>query len=154
MDHNREALEKARAYAFLLLKFRLRSTQELRQRLRQKKFAPEAVEETLDFLQEKSFIDDRVFAKAWVSSRLKKPLGITRIRQELRLKGVDNKIIESELNRARKGYSEGEVVLELARLKFAKLKGTDIYKAKQKVFQYLARRGFSSEAITDALTQL
>lgn len=138
----------------MLLKFRLRSSYELAQRLKQKKFAEEVVKRTLDFLQEKSFIDDRVFAKAWIASRLKRPLGIARIRQELRLKGVDNKIIEFELQKARKGYSEGEVVLGLARLKLEKLKGTEPYKAKQKVFQYLARRGFSSETITDALTQL
>ena len=154
MDSNTEALEKARAYAFLLLKFRLRSRDELRRRLKQKKFKDEIIEKTLDFLQEKAFIDDSEFARSWISSRISKPLGLARIRQELKLKGVDKGIIEAQLNKIRKNYSEEEVVLGLARERFQKLKGLEPYKAKNKLFQYLARRGFSSETITDALTQL
>ncbi len=154
MDSRQTALEKARAYAFLLLKFRLRSREELRRRMEQKKFTGEVIKETLDFLQEKAFIDDHEFARSWISSRLKRPLGWLRIRQELKLKGVDPKVIEAEIKKARKDYSEGEVVLQLVRMKLEKLKGLEPYKAKNKVFQFLARRGFSPDSITDALTQL
>ena len=68
--------EKAKAYAFLLLKFRLRSAKELEQRLKQKGFSEELSRETVNFLKDKEFIDDRVFARGWVSSRLKRPFGL------------------------------------------------------------------------------
>ncbi|MCK9571842.1 MAG: recombination regulator RecX, partial [Candidatus Omnitrophica bacterium] len=87
--------EKARAYAFLLLKFRLRSAKELEQRLKQKGFSEQLSRETVKFLQDKEFIDDRVFARGWVSSRLKRPFGLRRIKQELLQKGLDKEIIET-----------------------------------------------------------
>ncbi len=78
--------EKARAYAFLLLKFRLRRENELLARLKQKGFSEQVSKDTVNFLKEKEFIDDRVFAKGWVASRLKRPFGLRRIKQELNLK--------------------------------------------------------------------
>ena len=89
--------EKARAYAFLLLKFRLRSENELRERLKQKGFSPELAEDTISFLKDREFLDDRVFAKGWVASRLKRPLGLRRIQQELAQKAKITQSIVSEL---------------------------------------------------------
>ena len=45
MRNKEELLQKAREYAFLLLKFRLRSEKEIYSRLKQKKFAEEIHEE-------------------------------------------------------------------------------------------------------------
>ena len=153
MSRHKEESERARAYAFLMLKFRLRSENELYQRLK-KKFKEPVIKQTLDFLKEKAFIDDREFARLWVTSRIKKPLGLLRLRQELRLKGVDKNIIEAQLEKIKENYSEGEVVLRIARDRFEKLKGTEPYKAKRRLFQYLSRRGFSPGTITDALSRL
>ncbi|MCX5701786.1 MAG: regulatory protein RecX, partial [Candidatus Omnitrophica bacterium] len=89
--------EKAREYAFLLLKFRTRSEHELWGRLKKKKFSPEIIKITLSFLKDKNFIDDNYFAKTWIDSRLKKPFGIRKIREELKLKGIDKEIIESQI---------------------------------------------------------
>ncbi|MDD5166937.1 MAG: RecX family transcriptional regulator, partial [Candidatus Omnitrophica bacterium] len=70
MDNKKtETLQKARAYAFLLLKYRLRSEKELGERLEGKKFDEATVKETLAFLKENDFIDDKVFARAWIDSR-------------------------------------------------------------------------------------
>ena len=56
--------QAAKEYAFLLLKFRLRSEKELAQRLRQKKFSETIIQDTLTFLKDKQFIDDQIFALA------------------------------------------------------------------------------------------
>jgi regulatory protein len=78
-----QELEKARAYAFLLLKFRPRSELELSQRLKRKKFSQEIVFKSIAFLKEKKFLDDDCFARNWINSRIKKPLGLRRLRKEL-----------------------------------------------------------------------
>ncbi|MDP2755007.1 MAG: regulatory protein RecX, partial [Nitrospirota bacterium] len=101
-----ESLEKARGYAFLLLKFRLRSEKEITQRLKGKKFDEQVIKETIEFLKERKFIDDQAFAKAWIESRIRKPLGLRRLRQELSLKGIDMKIIDAELEEVKKDYIE------------------------------------------------
>ncbi|MDD5154885.1 MAG: regulatory protein RecX [Candidatus Omnitrophica bacterium] len=155
MSKNRsDSLQKAKNYAFLLLKFRQRSTKELTRRLEQKHFEGPVIKETIAFLKEHSFINDADFARAWIDSRLKKPLGLRRIRQELRIKGVDKSIIDSNVNRIRRDYSEEKVVAEIAAGRLARLKGIEPQKAKHRVFSYLLRRGFSPDIISDTLAGL
>jgi len=146
--------EKARSYAFLLLKFRLRSENELKTRLKQKGFSAELAESTVNFLKEKEFIDDRVFARGWVSSRLKRPLGLRKISLELAQKGVARDIIQDALAQANKDYSESQIVSQLAQQRFSKLKTIEPLKAKARVYGYLMRRGFSPEVIIEAVKQL
>ena len=146
--------EEARAYAFLLLKFRLRSANELLQRLRQKGFSEQLSRSTIEFLKEKNFIDDRVFAKAWVGSRLNRPFGLRRIKMELSVKGLDKEIIESTLNQAKCGYDETRVVSDLAKQRFSKQKGIEPRLAKSRVYAYLLRRGFSPDIVNDVIKQL
>ena len=147
-------LQRAKNYAFLLLKFRLRSEKEIYQRLKKKKFPENIIQETLFFLRAQKFIDDNFFAKTWIESRLKKPLGLRRIKQELKLKGLDKEIIDSQIGEIKKGYSEEGIVIKIAQQRLNKLKGIEPIKAKSRVYGYLLRRGFSPEIIIDALNQL
>ena len=153
-SHKPQGLEKARGYAFLLLKFRLRSEKELALRLRQKKFSEAVIQETIHFLKEKEFIDDRVFAQGWVASRLKRPFGLSRISQELAVKGLGKEIIEEILARVKEHYSESEVVSQLAEQRFSRLKGIEPQKAKARVYAYLMRRGFSPDTVGEIVNKL
>jgi len=153
LNKRTESFAKARDYAFFLLKFRLRSENELAQRLRFKKIPEETIKEVVSFLKEKKFIDDNVFANAWINSRLKKPLGLRRIKQELRQKGVDKEIIEAQTAKL-KDYSESETVLDLAKGRLNRLKGIDQVSAKRRVYAFLLRRGFSPEVVLDTLNQI
>jgi len=146
--------ETARAYAFLLLKFRLRSENELKARLKQKGFSEELSQDTVNFLKDKAFIDDRVFAKGWVAARLKRPFGIRRIKQELLGKGLDKQIIENSLSQVKEYYNESQIVSQLALQRFSKLKGIEPLKAKARVYAYLMRRGFSPDIVTDIVKGL
>jgi regulatory protein len=146
--------EKARAYAFLLLKYRLRSENELKTRLRQKGFSPELAESTASFLKDRKFIDDRVFARGWVSSRLKRPWGKRKIQLELMQKGVAAEIIQEALAWAGQDYSESQTVSKLAKQRFSKLQSIDPLKAKMRVYGYLMRRGFSPDLVQDAIRKL
>jgi regulatory protein len=143
--------EKARAYAFLLLKFRLRSEDELKVRLKQKGFSEELAAGTVSFLKDKEFIDDRVFAKAWVSSRLKRPLGLRKIKQELAQKGIAKEIISEALAQANEQYSESQIVSQLAQQRFSKLKAIEPLKARARVYGYLMRRGFSPDIVSEVI---
>ncbi len=146
--------EKARAYAFLLLKFRLRSEAELKGRLKQKGFSEELSQDTVNFLKDKEFIDDRVFAQGWVAARLKRPFGLRKIRQELVQKGLDKEIIENSLSQVKEHYNEGQIVSQLAQQRFSKLKGIEPLKAKARVYAYLMRRGFASDIVSDVVKGL
>jgi len=149
-----ESLEKAKNYCFLLLKFRPRSEYEIRERLKRKKFHEPIIKATLAFLKEKKFIDDEAFTQAWVDFRLKRPFGLRRIAQELRIKGIDKDIVAQVLEKTKQVYSEREAVVKIAKERLNRLKGIEPQTAKRRTLAYLLRRGFSPDAIIDALEQL
>jgi regulatory protein len=147
-------LTSAKEYAFLLLKFRLRSEAELLARLKQKGFSPELSQETVDFLKEKKFIDDRVFARSWVASRLKRPYGLRKIKQELTQKGLAKEIIQSAIVCAKENYNESQIVSQLAQQRFSRIKNVEPLKAKSRVYAYLIRRGFACDLVGDIVKKL
>jgi regulatory protein len=145
------SIEQARNYAFLLLKFRLRSENELYQRLVKKGFSVEVAKEVVSFLREKRFIDDKLFTKAWVDSRIKKPFGVRRIKQELLRKGIAQEVIDKQLAQIKENYFEIDVVRQISEERFKKLSGVVPEAAKRRVYGYLLRRGFSPEVILEVL---
>jgi regulatory protein len=151
---NKDTLAKAKEHAFLLLKFRLRSRKEIYERLKRKKFTEEIITQTLDFLESKGFIDDTIFAKVWIESRLKRPLGLRRLRQELKIKGINEVIIDSKIKEIKNNYNEADVVREIAEEKFNRLKGIEPRKAKKRIYDYFMRRGFSPDVVIDIINQL
>lgn len=147
-------LQKAKNYAFLLLKFRQRSENELYRRLKKKKFEEGIIAQTISFLKNNKFIDDEIFARSWIESRLKRPLGLRKIENELSIKGVDRKIIQRQILEIKKDYSEEEVVSSIARERFAKFKGMEQQAARRRLYGYLLRRGFSPEVVSTVVNQL
>lgn len=141
-------------YAFFLLKFRLRSEKEIYDRLKKKKFPEVEIKKVVAFLKEKKFIDDSAFVRAWVNSRLRQSIGLKKIRQELRQKGISSESIDSKIEEVRRDYSESEIVSNLAADKLRKLKDIEPLKAKSRVYGYLIRRGFSSDIVIDTLNRL
>lgn len=154
MKKETDPSKKALEYAFLLLKYRLRSVNEIRLRMKQKKFTQEVIDRTVSFLKEKRFIDDNIFARAWVDSRIKRPLGLRRIEQELKLKGVDKDVIQAQIAKAKLDYSEENVIKDIIQKRLKGPKAKDAQEIKRKMYAYLIRRGFSPEVVYDAVAEL
>ncbi len=153
MRNNTDPLFEAKKYAFFLLKFRLRSEKEIASRLAKKKFSEPVIAATLEFLKAKNFISDEIFAKAWLESRLKKPLGLRRVIQELKEKGIACEIIDDNISRIKEDYPEKEIVADIFKKRMSKIKGIDIKKAKARVYAYLLRRGFSPDVVIDQINR-
>lgn len=141
------SFQKAKQYCFLLLKFRMRSQNEIVERLRGKKFDEAVIAKTISFLTEKKLLDDEAFARAWIESRIVKPLGFMRLKRELIAKGINDKLIDDIILKLKCNYSEEAVVSKIAKEKLSKASGTDPVKAKKRVYGYLLRRGFSPEVV-------
>lgn len=148
------SLEKATAYAFLLLKFRSRSEHELYTRLKKKGFLEPVIKDTLVFLKEKRFVDDHDFAKSWAQARIKRAYGPRRIRAELKLKGIKEETIADIFREDLKDYQPEKIISALAQKRLRELKGIDLQKAKRRTYAYLLRRGFHPEAISDILNRV
>ena len=137
-----------------MLKFRLRTERELASRMKQKKFPPEVISRTIDFLKDKKFINDGIFARAWIDSRLKRSMGLRRVKNELKLKGMPSALIDQSIAQVKELYSEDEIVADIIRRKIGSMKDLDPLKAKQRIYAFLIRRGFSADAIMDNLNQI
>ncbi len=146
-----EPSQKALEYAFLLLKFRLRSQQEIIQRLQKKKFSEPIIKATVDFLKEKNFVNDVEFARQWISSRISRNLGLRRLKSELKLKGVPEGIIAAQIGNITPYYSEPKIIEGIVKKKLESLKGLKPEVARRRIWNYLIRRGFSPDIASDVL---
>jgi regulatory protein len=132
----------------------LRSQKEIEERLKRKGFEEKLIKETVGFLKEKHFIDDEIFAKNWIEWRLRNSLGIRKIRQELRAKGVPQAVIDNKVQEIGPGFPEEEIVSTIARERFIKLKDIEPNSAKRRIYAYLLRRGFSPDTVIEAINRL
>lgn len=145
---------KARRVVERLIKIRLRSEYELTVRLREKRISPLTITKILNHLKRLGLLDDVLFARAWIASRMNKPFGLRRIRWELNLKGVSEDIIEQEIVRAAGDYDEQEAVSKIVKRRLRQYEGIPKVKMKHRLFGYLSRRGFSSHSIYKTLREI
>ena len=148
----KDKTNKALAYAYRLFSVRPRSERELRDRLFKKGFGRTTAHNVISLLKEKNVIDDAKFAELWIESRMhNNPKGDIVLRRELRDKGVSIPIIEEALSG--KEEAEGTVARELAKQRLARLKNIPEVKAKKKIFDFLARKGFRFDVIEDVIQE-
>ena len=142
---------RAREKALRLLDYRPRSSKEIERRLAKAGFAEEVVEETLRRLDELGLIDDRQFARMWINRR--KALGKTRIKWELRQKGVSNDVVEEALL-AVDPETEYRSAVEAARVRWEKDRSPDERTRRRRLAAYLQRKGFGWDVISGVLNEL
>ena len=152
--NNEESIQKAKKIVYRLLKFRSRSEQELRDKLKSKNLPTPIAEQAIRYFKELELIDDAVFARQWTSSRMKRPFGLGRIRLELQKKGIDAVVIEEVLTKAGCQYDELAIVMPLAKHRASSYRNVTPEKIRHRVYGYLLRRGFSTSTIIKALKSI
>ena len=144
--------EKAIAYACRLFNIRSRSEKELRERLYEKGFNRLTADDVVSLLKEKNILDDARFARLWIESRMRRnPKGDMLLRKELWDKGIAAPLIECALSE--KKEKEDLIIRDIARQKVEALKKLPKEKAKKKLFDFLARRGFRFDIIYDVIKE-
>jgi regulatory protein len=142
---------RAREAALVLLSFRPRTAAELRRRLAQKGFAADVAAQVVERMDELKLVDDAGFAETFVRDRVRlRPKGRRLLAQELRTKGVDADTamdaIDGVMERA--GASETDLARQAA-ARWRPRPGEEPRKAKARLYAFLARRGFASDAIRE-----
>ncbi|GGB51026.1 regulatory protein RecX [Oceanisphaera marina] len=131
-----------------LLSRRDHSRLELSQKLRQRQFDVELIEQALDKLEQQQWLSDHRFAVVQVRQHIFKKHGPLRIRMELKRKGVNEAYIEQAL--AEEDPDWFELALVCYQSRFRNRDIPDI-KEKAKRMRYLQSRGFNSDQIRYAL---
>jgi len=115
-----------------------------------KGYSPGDTGGALSYFREKGILNDFEFARAWVESRMRSnPRGRMLLEKELRQKGIARAITEKVLS-AFKGEEE-EIARRLADSRMRSLRNLPRQKAKKKLFDYLARRGFKFDTIDEVV---
>ncbi|MFH1093242.1 MAG: regulatory protein RecX [Candidatus Omnitrophota bacterium] len=147
-------LEVAQIFALRLIKFRMRSKYELQSRLKRKHFSQEIIEQVLDLLSDLGYVNDLIFAKAWVNSRLQaKPRSRKLLAYELKKKGIESSMIERSLAELTLEKEE-QMARQLVGRRVAKLKGLPKETQKRRLSGYLCRRGFSTGVCLKIINEL
>jgi len=150
----KDELNKAKAYAYRLLNYRSRSEKELRGRLKDKGYNAQVIDKLAEELKDEDLIDDKKFARLWAKMRSQgNARGLSVIKFELLSKGVDKDIVEETLSEAREAFSEEEIVRQLLNRRMRAVAGLDRQKARQRIYGYLKRRGFSTQVVLKVLDE-
>jgi len=140
---------------------RPRSEKEIRDYVQKKitrwAVSSDLLERVMERLRELGYVDDLKFAHAFVSScNQSRPKGAMLLRIELRKKGIDRDCIEEALVEADPDTVVSEVDLaQKAAVK--KLRGLERYDQRQqrnKLYAFLARRGFSHDIVSSVIDGL
>lgn len=132
---------------------RPRSKKEIKDWLRRKKVHESIHKELFNRLKSLDLIDDEAFSKWWIEQRTNfKPKGKLALSAELRKKGVDRKIVERALSEVE--IDEEALAKETLEKKKYKWEKLPKFEKKKKMNDFLARRGFSWDAIKKALKDL
>lgn len=148
-----EQLEFARRIALNLLETRARSEAELRRAMARKQVSQDIADEILSRLESVGLIDDEAFAVALANTRTKVARrGSSRIRQELREKGVPEDVAAVALAQV-DPEDELAAALVFASKKVRTMTGLDDAVAKRRLYGALARRGFTPDVVRSVVQE-
>lgn len=150
-DSEAKVYNHALAYATL----RPRSEKEIKLWFRRKKIEdPKLIEQVFNRLKKLNLVDDLAFAKWWVEQRtVFRPKPKRVLKQELRAKGVSDDIFESAFEET-ETIDDLEIAKKIAAKRWERVKKLPEKEAKQKLMQFLARRGFSYDTIRQAIDEI
>lgn len=135
------------------LSLRQRSIKELRDYLKRKGYEDNLIDNTIDYLEGKNYLNDYEFAQSFIrdKSYLNK-YGVNKIRYELMNKGISREIISQTLEFDKD--EEYNNALELAHKKMKSYRNQDMNSIYRKLGGFLQRRGYRYDTVTKVLREV
>jgi len=123
---------------------------ELEQKLLQLCHDADTVSQVIQRLKAAGYLDDRKFCEAFIHLQ-RKAHGRARIERELRVRGLNPKLVREELEKAYPAEAELEPLQHALERKLRSLAPPMDAKKLSRLYNHLLRRGFPGEAIRLAL---
>ncbi len=144
---------ECRNRALSYLGYRARSVEEMKRYLRKKKFDERHINESVEYLKGKGYLDDYGFAVLYIKDRMKSgKRGKDLIVSDLYKKGLGRKEIDKAIKECGADKADEDAVYALAKKKYESVKNKD--NPAGKVFNYLSQRGFDYKIIKKVLKRL
>lgn len=140
-----ENREKAFNKSLKYLSFRTRSVKEIYDYLIRKNFAQDSINAVLKRLIDLKFLDDEEFGRQWIESRQKhKGKSKFVLKNELKLKGLSDDLIEPLLKEAQEDLKTAQNLFERKKEKMKELSSEEF---KKRITGFLQRKGYAFEII-------
>ncbi len=152
---NDELKNKVYNSALRLLGYRMRSCAEMKQRLLEKKYPINIIEETIDRLLSIKYLNDTKFVEAFAHDKVKiKKIGPLELRRELIPHKIESELLERTIKKIYEKYLVFDLIKQLLDKKKIQF-GTKLeQKTKKRILDLLNRKGFSWNEISAVFTEL
>jgi regulatory protein len=154
--NNSEEYQAVKDRCYKLLSGRDHGAEELKRKLVQKGFSPAISDQVVAEFREKDLLNDRTYATKFAHDKHHlKQWGPRKIKSALFKKGVPKTVISDVIQELKNDIDPVDTCVELV-LKRRRhfLREGDLFKRKQKIFRYLAGKGYSSDKIKKALPNI
>jgi len=149
-----EDKKKAFERALRILSYRDRSEKEMRTKLSKAGYDEKIINLVVKELKRLQLIDEEKFARNYAKTKMvTRPAGEFLLKRELKHKGISDEIIEETLKEIYQEKDQSQVAVELAKKKKLQLKNVDVKKAKKRMSDFLMRRGFNWEIVSEIIEQ-
>ena len=128
-----------------------KSEKELAQKLALKGYDDHIINRTINFMKEYNLLNDNNYATMYVKDKSRN-IGKKKIKYSLLQKGIDEEIIESELEKINNDEVKA-IVYEMALKKYKVFskRENDNYKLTQKLYRFLMGKGYDYDLIKDVV---
>lgn len=146
---------RGKEYLLRLLSRRIYSRYEISGKLKNKGYPENIIADLISWLEDNNYINDELFAEMWAQFRLQnKPIGRYKLNQELRIKGVKQDIIQKVIDKTYKEMDELILAQNIIKEKIVASKIKNIRVDPKKIYNFLVRRGFSTEISKNICNEL
>lgn len=145
--------KRAKKRSLMLLQKKDYTEMELKRKLQDGEYPKEAIEEALSYVKSFHYVDDDKYCRAYINCYASK-WSKQQIMTKLIAKGIEKSrilsIYDSMVSEGNLDCNEEQLICDILRKKHYDPDSAD-YKTKQKLYQHLAYKGFSSEMIKRVL---
>lgn len=143
-----ERIEKLKNKVFKYISFKKRTEKEVRDKFKDE-IDEDLLDDIIEYMKEQKYIDDESYVDRFVKEIMAlKSTSIKDITYKLMAKGISNNIIDDYICKNR----ETMIEYELASVKKIYLKKKD-REEEQDIRNYLFKKGFSSDSISDGIEE-
>lgn len=143
---------KAKDKAYKFLGYKARSEKEVRDKLIKENYPQEIIDRIIELFKHYNYINDENYTKAYINDRIKfKPRAKRMLKYELAQKGIDSDTIENIIDSS--NIDETDIAINLLQKKLKNKKDIE-QKEKQRIYNYMLRRGFDYETINKAFKEV
>ena len=127
---------------------------DIRKKIRAYEIEDEVVEEIISKLQEEKFLDDKRYVNAYISDKFRfNKWGRTKLRYNLRMKGLDENIIQNGLVEIDEEKYKA-VLIKTMKDKAKTIKKKDKFEKMGQIIRFAQNRGFEPELIHRYMNQV